>query len=146
MFTGWSIHAMDAKGRLAIPARFRDALSQRGDERLVVTTSDRCLVAYPNEEWNALVEKVGRMSKFEPRVQAFRRYFISGASEYLLDRQGRILIPPALRELAGLNGQILVVGMQSNFEIWDKDRWYQERERIRDSFGDLTSFMADLGL
>jgi MraZ protein len=146
VFTGWSIHVMDVKGRLAIPARFRDALTKRGEEGLVVTASDRCLVAYPNEEWTALADKVSRLSKVNPKVQAFRRYFISGASECPLDRQGRVLIPPALRELAGLNGQILVVGMQGNFEIWDKDRWYEERERIRDDFGDLSSFMADLGL
>lgn len=146
MFTGWLTNTMDAKGRLAIPARFRDVLAQRGDERLVVTASEKCLVAYPIEEWSALVEKVGKLSQFNPKVQDFRRYFLSSGSEYSLDRQGRILIPPSLRETAGLAGQVQLVGMQSNFEIWDKDRWAQERERIRQDFGDLSSVMAELGL
>ena len=146
MFTGWSVHTLDAKGRLAVPARFRDVLKARRDERLVITTSDRCLVAYPREEWRALAEKVSRLSQLDPRVQAFRRYFISGATECTCDKQGRVLIPQALREMAGLDGQVLLVGMQSNFEIWDKDRWYQERESIRQNFGDLSSFMAELGI
>ncbi len=146
MFTGWMTNTMDAKGRLAIPARFRDVLAQRGDERLVVTASEKCLVAYPIEEWSALVEKVAKLSQFDPRVQDFRRYFLSSGSEYSLDRQGRILIPPSLRETAGLTGQVQLVGMQSNFEIWDKDRWAQERERIRQDFGDLSTVMAELGL
>ena len=146
MFTGWMTNTMDAKGRLAIPARFRDVLARRGDERLVVTASDKCLVAYPIEEWNALIEKVAKLSQFNLKVQDFRRYFVSSGTEYSLDRQGRILIPPSLRESAGLTGQVQLVGMQSNFEIWDKDRWIQERERIRQDFGDLSTVMAELGL
>ena len=146
MFSGWSIHTLDAKGRLAIPTRFRDVMKALRDERLVVTTSDRCLVCYPNEEWRSMAEKISRLSQVDPRVQAFRRYFISAANECTCDKQGRVLIPQALRELAGLDGQVLLIGMQANFEIWDKDRWYQERERIRENFGDLSSFMAELGV
>ena len=146
MFSGWSIHTLDAKGRLAIPTRFRDVMKARRDERLVITTSDRCLVCYPNEEWRSVAEKISRLSQVDPRVQAFRRYFISAANECTCDRQGRVLIPQALRELADLDGQVLLIGMQTNFEIWDKDRWYEERERIRQNFGDLSSFMAELGV
>jgi MraZ protein len=146
VFSGWSIHTLDAKGRLAIPARFRDVLRARRDERLVITTSDRCLACYPYEEWRAMADKVSRLSQVDPRVQAFRRYFISAANECICDKQGRVLIPQALREMAVLNGQVLLVGMQNNFEIWDKDRWYQERDNIRQNFGDLSSFMAELGV
>lgn len=146
MFSGWSTHTLDSKGRLAISTRFRDVMKARRDERLVVTTSDRCLVCYPHEEWRSVAEKVSRLSRVDPRVQAFRRYFISAANECTCDKQGRVLIPQALRELAGLDGQVLLIGMQTNFEIWDKDRWYEERERIRENFGDLSSFMAELGV
>ncbi len=146
MFTGWSIHALDAKCRLAIPARFRDLLRDSGDERLVLTTSERCLVAYPYPEWSAIAEKVSRLSRVDPKVLAFRRYFISGATECLCDKQGRVLIPQPLRELAALNDQIYLAGMQHNFEIWDKDRWFTERERIGADFGNLSSTMADLGI
>lgn len=146
MFAGWSLHNLDAKGRLAIPARFRDVLKGQHDERLVITTSDNCLVSYPYEHWRTLADKVSRQSQVDPRVQAFRRYFISGATECSCDKQGRVLIPQPLRELAGLDGQVLLVGMQNNFEIWDKDRWYAERDRIREDFGGLSSFMAELGI
>lgn len=146
MFTGWSIHNLDSKGRVAVPAGFREVLKAKGDERIVVTTSDRCLVAYPAEAWRAIAEKIGRQSQVDPRVLAFRRYFISGASECSLDKQGRVLIPPPLRELADLDGQVMLVGMQNNFELWNKERWFEERTRIQANFGDLSSFMAELGI
>ena len=88
MFSGWSNHTLDAKGRLAIPTRFRDVMKARRDERLVITTSDRCLVCYPNEEWRNVAEKISRLSQVDPRVQAFRRYFISAANECTCDKQG----------------------------------------------------------
>lgn len=146
MFTGWSQHTLDAKGRLAIPARFRDVLKAMGDERLVITASNSCLVCYPMDKWKSMADKVGRLSQVDPKVQAFRRYFISGATECTCDKQGRVLIPQPLREMAGLDGQVMSVGMQANFEIWDKDRWFMERERIQESFGDLSSFIAELGV
>jgi MraZ protein len=146
VFTGWSTHTLDGKGRLAIPARFRDVLKASRDERLVITASDHCLVCHPYEQWRTLADKVARLSLVDPRVQDFRRYVISGANECTYDKQGRVLIPQPLRELAGLDGQVLLVGMQANFEIWDKDRWYEERERIRQNLGELSSFIADLGI
>ena len=146
MFTGWSIHALDAKGRLAIPARFREVLKGTGDERMVLTTSKRCLMAYPVEEWRSIAEKVARLSRVDPKVLAFRRYHISGAIECLCDKQGRILIPQPLRERAGLDGQVYLVGMQHNFEIWDKDRWLAEWDSIDSDYGDLSSSMAELGV
>ena len=146
MFTGWSTHTLDAKGRLAIPTRFRDVLKAARDERLVITTGDHCLACYPQEQWRAMADKVGRLSQVDPRVQAFRRYFISSAVECAPDKQGRVLIPQPLREMAALDGQAMLVGMQTNFEIWDKERWLEERSRIKENFGDLSSFMADLGI
>ncbi len=146
MFTGWSAHNLDVKGRVAIPARFRDVLKTKSDERVVVTTGERCLVAYPYEDWQTIAEKIGRQSQVDPRVLAFRRYFISGATECTLDKQGRVLIPPPLRELADLDGQVMLVGMQTTFELWNKERWYEERARIQENFGDLSSFMAELGI
>lgn len=147
MFTGWSIHVLDAKGRLAVPARFREALRQNsGEERVVITASDTCLVAYPFEEWRAITDKVSQLSKVDPQVQDFRRYFISGAADQEIDKQGRVLIPPALREMVKLENQIILVGMQGNFEIWDKERYQAERERIRHNLGDIRTFMASQGI
>lgn len=146
MFTGWSEHSIDSKGRLAIPARFRDVLKAKRDDRLVITTSDRCLVCYPYEDWRTLADRVGQMSQLNPVVQKFRRWYISGATECSLDKQGRILIPPTLREFASLDGQALLAGMQKNFEIWTKERWMDERTRIQENFDELASFMAELGV
>ena len=146
VFTGWSKHTLDAKGRLAIPARFRDVMKPRGDDRLVITCSDRCLVAYPLEQWRAMADKVSRLSQVDPRVQAFRRIFISGGEECACDKQGRVLIPQMLRKMAGLDNQVVLVGMQTNFEIWDEERWYQYQQSVRAEFGDLSSFMAELGI
>ncbi len=146
MFTGLSFHTLDDKGRLAIPARFRDVLRGKGDERLFITTSDVCLVAYPADEWRSLTEKVSQLSLMEPEIQAFRRFYIGGASECPCDKQGRVLIPQPLRELAELDGQLLVQGMQRNFEIWNKDRWREARELAKVNFGALSSIMAAKGL
>lgn len=145
MFTGWTVHNLDAKGRLAIPAGFRDQLKAMGDQRLVITTAEACLVAYPYPEWTKLAEWAAGLPALHADAQRFRRFYISGASECSCDKQGRILIPQALRDFAGLNGQVLVSGMQSNFELWDKDRFYEERERIREDFANLSSAVSEMG-
>ena len=148
MFNGWSLHNLDVKGRVAISVRFRDVLKARGDGRLVITTSSECLAAYPMDEWRKVTEKLSGLSQFDPRVQDFKRFFISGAEEVAPDKQGRVLIPQALRDMAGLEakGQVLLVGMQSFFEIWEKERWDAKRKAIQANFGDLSAFVAELGV
>jgi MraZ protein len=146
LFGGWSIHNLDAKGRLAIPAKFRSILSQQGSKGIFVTTSTKCLVCYPDQEWAILTDKVSKLPLLDKKAQSFRRYFISGATPCTLDKQGRILIPPVLRDMAGLDSQVLVAGMQKTFEIWDKDLFYEERRKIAEEFDDLSTAMAELGI
>lgn len=123
MFRGRFEHAIDQKGRISIPSRFREILATQYDERLIVTNFDQCLWAYPVAEWKKVEEKVAALPQLKPEVKALQRFFISAASESPLDKQGRILIPPTLRDYAGLNKDCIMVGMSQRIEIWAKERW-----------------------
>jgi len=146
MFRGRSIHTLDAKGRIRIPARFRDILKTRYEDRLVITNLDRCLVAYPLQEWETIEEKLGSLSLVRQDVKAFQRFFISGASECNFDKQGRVLIPQTLRDQASLEREVVLAGMLRSFEIWSKDYWDQEIKTAHDNFSQITSTLAELGI
>ena len=146
MFRGRSIHTLDAKGRIRIPARFRDILKTRYEDRLVITNLDRCLVAYPLQEWEIIEEKLGSLSLVRQDVKAFQRFFISGASECNFDKQGRVLIPQTLRDQASLEREVVLAGMLRSFEIWSKDYWDQEIKTAHDNFSQITTTLAELGI
>lgn len=113
---------MDEKGRLSIPAKFREALESAFDAPLFITVLDGCLVAYPADEWRALEATLNSKSQFDEKIQRFRRVFYASAQECPLDKAGRILLPPILRERAGLGKDVVVAGMGRKFEIWDAAR------------------------
>lgn len=120
MFLGRYNHTLDAKGRLAIPARFRDAVA----DGLVLTRGiDRCLSLYPLAAWRPLAEKVSALPISDPDARNFRRMVFAEAADLALDAQGRILIPPELRRYAGLERVALVVGVDTAIEIWSPDQW-----------------------
>lgn len=151
VFIGTYEHNLDAKGRVSLPIRFRELLSTQGDQRLVLTTNvdaaGRCLVAYPLQEWMAFQEKIAALPQFEEAVIRLKRLHIAGACECSTDRQGRILIPPMLREYAGLaGGGVVFAGVGTSIEIWDRDRWEEERERAKQSLGEIGDALARLGL
>ncbi|MCG6919329.1 MAG: division/cell wall cluster transcriptional repressor MraZ [Deltaproteobacteria bacterium] len=146
MFRGRSIHTLDAKGRIRIPTRFRDTLKARYDDRLVITNLDRCLIAYPLQEWEIIEEKLGSLSLVRQDVKAFQRFFISGATECSFDKQGRILIPQTLREHASLEREVVLAGMLRSFEVWSKDLWDEEIKRAHDNFAEITTTLAELGI
>lgn len=147
MFTGSSIHSLDVKGRLAIPAGFRDVLKAKRDDKLVVTTlpnSDHYLVCYPVEDWRALADKIANLPELNEDVQTIKRRFFGNANECTLDKQGRVLIPPRLRQKAALEGKAVLIGAQKYFEIWNEERWEEEEERI--SGTNIGARMAELGV
>jgi MraZ protein len=139
-------HTIDAKGRLSVPARFREVLAERYDDRLVLTTFDQCLVAYPLAEWQAIEEKLASMSMASPEVTAFTRLFISGATECEIDKLGRVLIPQALRDHAKLEKDVVIAGQLKKFEIWSKPLWDEEMNRARAQLAQLRGAVAQLGL
>ncbi len=124
MFSGRFDHAIDEKGRVSIPAKFREALQREAHERLFITNEiynrEKCLSLYPPGEWDALIEKIKAKPSFDPNVQAFQTFFVGGAYEVQVDRQGRILIPNKLREFAGLGREITYSALYDHFQLWDR--------------------------
>ena len=141
MFMGEYNHTIDAKGRLIIPSKFRESL---GDEFVVTKGMDGCLFVYDNEEWKKFEEKLLSLPMMDKQVRQFTRYFLAGAASVEVDKQGRILLPPVLREYANLTKDVVLVGVLSRVEIWDKDRW-QENTYDEDEMDEIAEHMADLG-
>jgi MraZ protein len=146
MFRGRFHYAIDTKGRLSIPAKFREVLSISYDERLIVTNFDQCLWAYPLAEWQELERKVAALPQFLDEVRALQRVFISAATECPLDKQGRVLIPPSLRDYADIKRDVVLVGMTKRIEIWSRERWETVFESAQRKLETLGSKLADLGL
>ena len=124
MFRGQFNHTIDPKGRLSIPAKFRDALEEEyGEGRLVIVPNDHCLEVHPLKEWRQIEDRVRELPQMNPDVQKFNRLYISRAADVALDGQGRIQISPEYRERAGLRKDVMLVGGVRWFEIWDRERW-----------------------
>lgn len=129
MFQGAAQLNLDAKGRLAIPARHRDALAAAGDGRLVLTAHPhRCLLLYPEMAWEPIRDKILAAPSFDPRSAAAKRVLVGNARTEEADSAGRLLIAPELRDLAGFEKQVWLVGMGSHFEIWSDAGWRRQHE------------------
>jgi MraZ protein len=143
MFRGSFEHSVDSKGRVSVPSRFRDILADRYEGRLVLTMDyDQCLAVYPLEEWERIEEKIKALPMMQKEVKDFMRFVFSTAAECELDKQGRILIPPALRERAGINKSVMVVGIINKLEIWDKAVWEARKSQNGDKIGEALSSLG----
>ena len=146
-FNGHSEHTLDPKGRLNIPARFRDVLREHyNSEMLIVTHWDKNLRAYPVAEWEALEEKLLAQGGSQPDFGKLVRYIIAGVNECPIDKQGRILLPPTLRAEMGIDKDVVVSGMLVHFEIWDKNLFNEEGSRTRQNFDKYSAGLAELGI
>ena len=145
MFRGRSKHNLDEKGRLAIPARFKEVMNKTNDQCLVLTNHFNCIWAFLSDDWKFIEEKAANLSLFDTAVNTYRRYFISGAQECPL-KQGRVTIPPDLREIAGLKKEVVVVGELKLFEIWDREKWEKEFERAKATFPEVSQSLSELGI
>ena len=141
MLMGEYNHSLDAKGRIIVPSRLRDQL---GESFVVSKGLDGCLFAFPPEEWDKLVEKLQALPLTNKDARKFSRYFLAGASEVELDKQGRALLPQTLREAAGLEKDVVLCGVGNRIEIWSKDKW-DDISRY-DDVDELAEKMADLGI
>lgn len=150
MFRGASKITLDAKGRMAMPTRYRDRLSDRSDGRLVVTVDrDYCLLIYPYPDWEEVERKLMRLPSLNARARKLQRLMVGYATELDLDGHGRILLPRELREFAGLDRQAILIGQGNKFELWDEDSWSAKRDQwlqADDDGVDLPSELESLSL
>lgn len=141
MFISEYNHSIDTKGRVIVPAKFREAL---GEEFVITQGLDGCLFVFPNDEWTKFEEKLKTLPMANKDARKFVRFFLAGAALVEVDKQGRILIPPVLRTFAGLEKDVAVVGVGNRVEIWDKARW--DESTTFDDMDEVAEHMADLGL
>ena len=141
MFMGEYNHIIDAKGRLIIPARFRELL---GEEFILTKGLDGCLSIYPMDAWEAFETKLRALPLTNKNARTFTRFFVAGATNCELDRQGRILVPQTLREFAGLEKEVVLTGNLDRIEIWSKEKCSENC-----NYDDIDSFaesMQDMGI
>lgn len=141
MFLGEYTHTIDDKGRLTIPAKFRGDLALG----LVVTRGfDQNLMIFPFGEWQEMAERVLTRPLGDEEVRTFRRRIFSGAVDLTPDKQGRIVVPPYLREFAAIDGEVIVAGMYNYIEVWSSDYWQQVKETIENNSDNAR--WSDLGI
>ena len=146
MFRGRYEHSIDNKGRISIPSKFRETLAKKYDDRLIITNFDHCLVAFPQEEWTQLEQKVGSFSLVRKETSAFLRFFYSSAIDCVIDKQGRLLIPQTLRDYASLQKEVILVGEGKRIEIFAKERWEEEVRKAEENFDQIRDTLANLGI
>lgn len=137
---------LDAKGRLAVPARYRDTLVQQYDGRIVITINPerRCLWLYPLDIWQDIEDKLVRLPSMPEGNQRLKRLLIGYATDCEVDGNGRVLVPPPLREFGELNKRVMLVGLGNKFEIWDEEQWNAETEAALSQKADESSMSADM--
>ena len=136
MFRGVAQLSLDSKGRLAVPSRYREALLVRCAGRLVITADfDKCLLIYPQSDWEPIQQKLMELSSLNPRIRGLQRQLVGHAEDIEMDAAGRVLVSPALREFAALEKNVVLVGQGNKFELWDKEQWDHVLERGT-GFGD----------
>lgn len=145
-FRSRSEHTLDTKGRLNIPSRYREVLRDVYTEAVIVTNWRKSLKAFPVAEWENLEEKLLNEGRMQPGMGNFVRYVISGVTECPLDKQGRILLPPTLRNEFGIDKEVVLNGMLDHFEIWDKSAWQLETQQTREKFPDFEAGLSSLGI
>jgi transcriptional regulator MraZ len=145
MFRGLSKVTLDAKGRLAIPARHRERILTRADGHLVATV-DRayCLLIYPLPDWEEIERKLIRLPALNKQARRLQRLMLGHATEFELDGHGRILLPRELREFAGLDRQAMLVGQGNKLELWDEQRWTEQRAEWLAEEDDSTNLPEEL--
>ncbi|MEC1452340.1 division/cell wall cluster transcriptional repressor MraZ [Bacillus haynesii] len=138
MFMGEYQHTIDSKGRMIVPAKFREGL---GEQFVLTRGLDQCLFGYPMSEWKLIEEKLKALPLTKKDARAFTRFFFSGATECELDKQGRINIASPLINYAKLEKECVVIGVSNRIELWSKEIWEQYVEEQEDSFAEIAENM-----
>ena len=140
MFLGERRHALDDKGRVIFPSSMRDEL---GPHVVLQKGIEACVYVFPTKAWEAEVERVSSLPTTDPKARRYRRFFFSQAEDQRIDKQGRLTIPQAFREYAGLSKDVVVAGVGARVEIWDAERWETQRSESEDTVED---FASELGI
>ena len=137
MFYGEYEHTIDKKGRLIIPAKFRETLKENYVEKFYITKGlDKCLFVFTEEEWKRQEQKLRALPFTRRKSRSFNRVFFSGTYEAICDKQGRILLPQKLKDFAGISKRVTIIGISSRFEIWDSQTWKKVYEEKSDEYED----------
>ncbi|MGR6836196.1 division/cell wall cluster transcriptional repressor MraZ [Syntrophomonas erecta] len=143
MFLGEYQHSLDAKGRVTIPSKFREQLT----DRFVATKGlDNCIFLYPLEEWSRIEEKIHSLPFTRSDVRSFARFFFAGASELEIDKQGRTVLPVNLRDYAAIEKDLVIIGVGSRVEIWASAKWESYTESAESSYEAIAESLVDLGI
>jgi MraZ protein len=147
-FSGKHYKSLDSKGRLIIPAPFREILSSNHSSKLIITLDafDPCICAYPATEWQKLVDTASRLPQTDDSVKFYMRRVVGSAVECEIDKQGRVLVSPALRVDAGLDGEVVILGLGTKLEIWDRSRHEDFADPARIDLPAFKERLAGFGL
>ena len=150
-FRGINNIAVDAKGRMAMPARYRERLLEACGGRLIVTVDqDHCLLVYPLPEWEIIEAKLNDLPSLNKTARLLQRLLIGYATELEMDAQGRILLPAVLRDFAGITKKAVLIGQGKKLEIWDEDTWTENQEgwmeAVKNDEGELPAALQELSL
>lgn len=143
MFIGEYQHSIDAKGRMAVPAKFRGKLKSGA---VVTRGLDNCLFLYPKDEWEKLAEKLSQLPISQANTRAFARLMLAGAMDVKIDSLGRILIPEYLRQYAGMTKKAVVAGLFNRLEIWDEKQWDVYKKGTEKNSGEIAEKLGELGV
>lgn len=143
MFLGEYVHTIDAKGRLALPVKFRQTL---GSEAVITRGLDGCLFLYPKKEWQVLADRLAKLPMAQANTRAFVRLMLAGAMEMPIDRQGRMMVPDYLRQYARFTRKVVVAGLYNRLELWDAALWESYRRGTEQESGAIAEAMASLGV
>ncbi len=145
MFYGEYKHGIDQKGRIILPARFREICVENGYDRFFLTRGlDQCIFMFTEQEWRQQEQKFKALSFTRKESRSFNRLFFSGAVEVLPDKQGRFVLPPFLKTYAGIQQKVVVLGISNRIEIWDEDQWMKFYDTSNQSFEQIAENMIDL--
>ena len=145
MFYGEFEHSIDRKGRLILPAKFREVAKNQFVEKFFVTRGlDKCLFMFSEEEWRSQENKFKTMSFTKQQSRTFNRLLFSGAQEVAFDKQGRILLPQYLKDFADIKRDVMIVGVSNRIEIWAKDSWTEFYGNSRQSFEEIAEKLMDV--
>ena len=143
MFIGEFKHNLDTKGRIAVPAKFRNKL---GSNAIITRGLDHCLFVFTNKEWEELAKKLINLPLSQSNSRAFVRLMLAGAMEVECDKQGRILIQEYLKEYAALRKEAVIAGLYNRIEIWDKDEWQKYKQKTESASDEIAERLGELGI